>query len=272
MVEKERLYDSFGELIYVLAMADGKVQVEEMDALEEILSKHPWAEEIEWSFQYERKKKNDPTEVYKKALQTFVDHGPDTEYARLLEFLEEVAKASEGFDYAEKEVILNFQYDFKERLKKDLELKELMDREDIERVAKRIIQTPNTVTGVSKEQLYTAFGEIVYLVAKADGEVQKEEIERLRAILEDHELGEGILWSFNYELKKENAREDTYNKAMDVLQRNGPDPEYDLLVDLLEKIAVSSDGMYEEEANLIMDIDADLRNRFLDDLGKYELK
>jgi len=268
MIEKKRLYDAFGEIIYVLAMADGKVQVEEMDVLEEELMKHPWAEEIEWSFNYERKRKNDLAEVYKKAMQTFVDHGPDQEYKRLLEIMEYVAAASNKIDSRELEMILSFQYDFKQRLKKDLQSKRLMNEDDYEVISKRVIQQSNSVVGVPKERLYTAFGEIIYLVAKADGIIEESEIEKVKEQVRDHELGKDLLWSFNYEMKKQNDPDDVYKKAIQVLQDNGPDPDYDLLIDLLEKISVSSSGMDEAEANFIMDMEADLRSRIIEDLGR----
>jgi|GEM_PF-635549 len=272
MIEKKRLYDAFGEMIYVLAMADGKVQVEEMEALERELMKHPWAEEIEWSFNYERKRGNDVAEVYKKAMQTFVDHGPASEYKRLLEIMEYVAAASNKIDYKELEMILSFQYDFKKRLKDDLKSKRLFNANDYEILSKQMIDQSNSVVGVTKERLHTAFGEILYLVAKADGIVEEEEINKVKELVKNHELGKDLLWSFNYELKKQNDPDDTYKKAIQVLQENGPDPEYDLLIDLLEQIAVSSDGMEETEANFIMDLEADLRSKIIEDLGRINDK
>ncbi len=272
MVEKKRLYDAFGEMIYVLAMADGKVQVEEMDALEAELMKHPWAEEIEWSFNYERKRGNDVKEVYKKAMQTFVDYGPAQEYKRLLEIMEYVAAASNKIDPQELEMILSFQYDFKVQLKKDLQSRRLISEDDYDVISKRVIQQANTVVGVPRERLYSAFGEIVYLVAKADGIIEPSEIEKVKEQVKNHELGKELLWSFNYEMKKQNDPAEVYDKAIQVLQDNGPDPDYDLLIDLLEKISVSSDGMDESEANFIMDMEADLRSKIVEDLSRINDK
>ena len=51
---QEKLYEAFGELLYVVAMADGLIQEEELSALDEVLKGHPWAADIQWSFNYLR--------------------------------------------------------------------------------------------------------------------------------------------------------------------------------------------------------------------------
>lgn len=51
MSKKERLYDAFGELLYVIAIADGVIQPEELVELEQIIENHPEGESINWSFQ-----------------------------------------------------------------------------------------------------------------------------------------------------------------------------------------------------------------------------
>ena len=38
---QEKLYEAFGELLYVVAMADGMIQEEEIETLENVLSEHP---------------------------------------------------------------------------------------------------------------------------------------------------------------------------------------------------------------------------------------
>ena len=67
-MNKERLYDAFGELIYALAMVDGLIQPSEIEALAKILKGHPWASQIKWSFNYEVKKGIDINDIYEKAL------------------------------------------------------------------------------------------------------------------------------------------------------------------------------------------------------------
>ena len=75
MIKRERLNDAFGELIYAIAMADGAVQEEELQALEKLLSKHPWAKEIEWSFNYEKSKMHSVEESYERAINVCKENG-----------------------------------------------------------------------------------------------------------------------------------------------------------------------------------------------------
>ena len=109
MINKTRLYDAFGELIYAVAIADGLIQEEETKVLEEVLEDHPWGKEIQWSFNYERKKKHNLRDTYFKALDTLKEHGPDPDYKYLIEVLEKVAAASDGFTKKEGIIISNMQ-------------------------------------------------------------------------------------------------------------------------------------------------------------------
>ena len=121
MTPKERIYDAFGELLYLVARADGLIQPEEVEKLEEILKGHPKAREIKWSFDYERTRRNDPEDLYLKIIERCRENGPDPEYQFLIEMLEEVARASAGIDRDEKGVIEGFVYDLTERFKKDIQ-------------------------------------------------------------------------------------------------------------------------------------------------------
>ena len=125
-MNKERLYDAFGELIYALAMADGLIQPEEIQALNDILKGHPWASQIKWSFDYEANKNTNLQDVYKKALDTFTQHGQDEEYVYLIDVLEKVAKASDGIDKNEAQFIERFQKDLKENFIVEMEKRQLI--------------------------------------------------------------------------------------------------------------------------------------------------
>lgn len=113
MVSKTRLYDAFGELIYAVALADGMIQQEEIATLEKVLAEHPWGKEIRWSFNYEIKKENQLMETYNKALETLKENGPHPDYAYLIEVLEAVAAASDGFQKKEGQIISNLQKSLK---------------------------------------------------------------------------------------------------------------------------------------------------------------
>jgi len=111
MSDKEKLYDAFGELIYAIAMADGVIQEEELDALNEILENHPWASQISWSFQYEAAKEHDVDEVYAKVIDFCKYYGPTQEYAEMVDVMQKIAEASDGVDFNEEIIIESFQND-----------------------------------------------------------------------------------------------------------------------------------------------------------------
>lgn len=118
----EKLYEAFGELLYVVAMADGFIQESEITALENVLANNPWAADIKWSFDYKRKKKTSPEEAYYKVLDYCKHAGPQAAYKDMLEVMSAIAKASNGVDEQEQAVVDTFTQTLTERFKKDLEL------------------------------------------------------------------------------------------------------------------------------------------------------
>lgn len=130
MVKKEKLYRAFGELIYAIAIADGEVQTAEIIALKKYLAHHPYAGEIEWSFNYEKNKHHNLEEAYKNAIEVCKENGPDPEYKYLLDVLIGVADAYHGIVSQEQEVIDKFKHDLKERFIKDLKENKLAFDED----------------------------------------------------------------------------------------------------------------------------------------------
>lgn len=119
--DKEKLYETLGELIYVIAQADGLIQDSEIALLEEIIANHPWGATIGWSFNYELNKDNDVEDLYKKVINTCQDYGPSPEYAQFIEIMNAVASASEGIDDHEDKAIANFSKDLIERFSQDTE-------------------------------------------------------------------------------------------------------------------------------------------------------
>lgn len=117
MQDKEKLYDAFGELIYAVAMADGVVQDEEVDQLNEILNDHPWASNISWSFNYERNAGLSVDEVYKKVISFCQAYGPTREYEEMIDVMMKVADASDGVDFNEEIIIESFRRDLIEHFK-----------------------------------------------------------------------------------------------------------------------------------------------------------
>jgi len=120
MSDTEKLYETLGELLYVVAKADGVIRNSEREKLNEILKGHSWADQIKWSFDYEVKKNTSVEELYKKVITYCEMHGPDQEYQFLLNLVEEVAAATNGIDKDEKEVMDVFVYDLTEKFRSDL--------------------------------------------------------------------------------------------------------------------------------------------------------
>ena len=120
MKNTSKLYEVFGELIYVVAMSDGKIQPSEIQALEKKLADHPWGEDIKWSFGYEVKNNNAIDDLYKKVIYYCEEHGPEPEYEFLISTLEEVAHASDGIDATEQQHIDNFITDLLKKFKEDI--------------------------------------------------------------------------------------------------------------------------------------------------------
>ncbi len=121
MVSRDRLYQTFGELLYVLAMSDGIIQKKEIETLEEILKGHPKGDDIKWSFDYENQQQNDIETLYKKVIEVFSDNGPDEEYEFFLYALSKMAKASDSVVREEKMIIQNLSQELLKRFKNDIE-------------------------------------------------------------------------------------------------------------------------------------------------------
>ncbi|MFD0863040.1 TerB family tellurite resistance protein [Sungkyunkwania multivorans] len=119
-MNKEHFYRTVGELLYVVAMADDAIQPEESEALQNILNDHPYAEVIQWSFNYEAEKESDIDLLYRKVVEIFKDHGPSEDYDFVISALERVAAASDGINGTEQRVIHRFSTDLIERFKEDL--------------------------------------------------------------------------------------------------------------------------------------------------------
>ena len=111
---------------------------------------------------------------------------------------------------------------------------------------------------VIKEDLYDAFGELLYAISTIDGEVQEEEALKIEALLTVHEGAEEMMWSFQYEFENKKTVAESCNKALAVCQLYGPCPDYPFLINALKKVAAVSKGMDEDEKNLIDSFEKEL--------------
>ena len=127
MVSQARLHDAFGEIIYAVAIADGLIQEEEIKVIDEKLAQFDWGEDAKWSFNWERKKETKLKDAYLKALETLKENGPTPVYYDLIKLLEEVAKASDGFERKEGKVISIFNKSLKSHFLEFLDENGLMN-------------------------------------------------------------------------------------------------------------------------------------------------
>ena len=104
MRNEEKLYHSFGELIYAVAKADGQIQDEEYSKLDELIANHEWERTIKWSFNYERNKSSDPENIFKKVINNCESYGPTPAYREFIDVISKIAEASNGVDEAHLEV------------------------------------------------------------------------------------------------------------------------------------------------------------------------
>jgi len=121
---------------------------------------------------------------------------------------------------------------------------------------------------ISEHRLYQTFGELLYLVAMADGVVTKNEVDKLDEILKDHPASENIKWSFNYEMKSNNSIDDLYKKIIETYSDNGPDEAYDFFISALRQLAAADGNLDKKEEILINQFSSDLIDRFSKDLEK----
>lgn len=119
-MDKERLYDAFGELAYAIAKADGLIDGKEIDKLTEILENHPWASNIKWSFNYEWLHDEPAEEIYKKALTRCLEYGPAPEYQEMIDLMTKIAEASNGIESSEEKIMNSFSADLIKEFQKSI--------------------------------------------------------------------------------------------------------------------------------------------------------
>jgi uncharacterized tellurite resistance protein B-like protein len=113
-MNKEKLYEAFGELLYAVAMADGAVQEEERARMKAVLAPFRWGEEVLWSFNYETNHQRPLKDAYAKSFRAICEHGPFSEFYEFVQVLEDVAAASKGIDPEERAMIDRFRQDLQE--------------------------------------------------------------------------------------------------------------------------------------------------------------
>ncbi|MDW7690908.1 hypothetical protein R9C00_20880 [Flammeovirgaceae bacterium SG7u.111] len=90
-MNKEKLYDAFGELLYATFKVEGAIRGEVLVKLEESLAHYNWGAAALWSFNYEQDHNRSIEDAFDKAYYTFEEFGPNEEYATLFSLLERLS-------------------------------------------------------------------------------------------------------------------------------------------------------------------------------------
>lgn len=101
------------------------------------------------------------------------------------------------------------------------------------------------------EEVLDTFGKIIYAIAKSDGEVQDEEADVIREVIDNHEWAQELELSFAVEKELDTDYESVFEEAMGVFETYDVKEHYGQFIDLLEKIAEAHDGIVNEEKLLI---------------------
>lgn len=130
MRKEEKIYDVLGEMLYVVAMADGVIQKEEKDALEKFFGNHAQGEDVVWSFEYEESHKSNIEEIYEKVIDFCHTYGPSPVYVEFIDAMKVIAEAADGINEQESEFINSFSADLLERFQRDAD--KLLESKDEE--------------------------------------------------------------------------------------------------------------------------------------------
>ncbi len=112
MINTDKLYHAFGELLYAISMADGDIQKSEKEAIIRALKGHDMVNVILNSINDQETRKIGVDEAFRSALNTLKSHGPFEEYNDFYVILKEVAKSFEGIESGESRLLEIFNHEF----------------------------------------------------------------------------------------------------------------------------------------------------------------
>ena len=115
---------------------------------------------------------------------------------------------------------------------------------------------------VSKEQLFEAFGEILYALAAVDGNIQQEEKVLISQAIRHHRFEYDILMSFKQGVTKAKTIKEAFGKAMDTFRTYGTFDGYSDFKIILENLARSCHGVSPEEKEIIDEFHKELLTNF----------
>lgn len=102
-----------------------------------------------------------------------------------------------------------------------------------------------------EQEVLDTFGKIIYAIAKSDGEVQDEEVEVIRKVIDENKWAQELELSFAVEKELDMDHDTVFEEAMTVFETYDVKEHYQSFLELLEKIAEAHDGIVDEEEVLI---------------------
>jgi tellurite resistance protein len=114
-----------------------------------------------------------------------------------------------------------------------------------------------------QEDLYIGLGNLAYAVAKADGELSKEEEEALTEILEEQDHGDIALFAFKIKHHMNSLPEEAYRFALRRLRANEQEfseDQKEQFIYVLDKVAHASKGVNSKEQRLLERLRKDLKS------------
>ena len=111
-----------------------------------------------------------------------------------------------------------------------------------------------------KTKLYSSFAALIYAVTMADGIIQKEEMSIIRRVIGDHPMMTHINSYFESGDRKISIVK-AYYDVLSFIKENKPDPEFAFLLKILEELSKQSEGVGEEDENLMEEFIEDLKSK-----------
>ena len=114
----------------------------------------------------------------------------------------------------------------------------------------------------SKSQLYDAMGELIYAVAKEEGNNLQTNLTIVNDLLANKIWASEVQWSFNYEYSHDKSMEEAYTKAIDTCKAYGPTEEYAFLMEALEILGNKKSASKKPDPSMLLRFQNDLTQHF----------
>ncbi|MEN7548030.1 hypothetical protein AAG747_08920 [Rapidithrix thailandica] len=122
---RDDLFQSFGELLYVIFNQDNGISDHQFQGIRQTLQQVSWGEEVYWSFQYEAQHHPEPEKLFYQVLDAFSQFGPQETYAPFFTLILHLIHQSESSDLKEQRLkkFERFRFLIMERFQNDQNIK-----------------------------------------------------------------------------------------------------------------------------------------------------